>query len=189
MWLAHALTLARIPIAIGFGWVHGNTRWAFALIALAALTDTLDGNVARWVKRRKQVPRHHDIGGWLDPLVDKLFVVIVIVVLWHHTHDVLILALIGARELVLVPLTAVYLAWRRAHHRASLGELSADPLGKAATVAQFVALAIVLAVPRYGLIAAGVAAVLGLIAAGHYIVREVTRMHRASREIAAPSAR
>ena len=174
MWLAHALTLSRIPIAIAFWWAY-DTPWAVALIALAALTDTLDGNIARWLKRRGA--SGPDIGGWLDPLIDKLFVAIVLGVLWLHTRDLLVIALIGARELVLVPLAAIYLAKRKPDPT----ELRADVFGKAATVAQFIALAIVLAVPRWGLPTAIATAVLGLVAAFHYIGREVGRMHRYTR--------
>jgi len=167
MWLAHALTLSRIPIAIGFWWAYGTTAWAVALIAVAALTDMLDGNLARWLKRRGSAGP--DIGGWLDPLVDKLFVVIVLGVIWFHSRDTLVIALIGARELVLVPLVAVYLAKRR-----PTGELRADSLGKAATVAQFVALAIAVSMPSWALVAASLTAVIGIVAAVHYVVREVT---------------
>jgi len=52
MWLAHALTLSRLPIAVGLTQTYGHTAWSVALIALAALTDALDGNVARWMQRR-----------------------------------------------------------------------------------------------------------------------------------------
>lgn len=173
MWLAHALTLSRIPIAIGFLWAYGNTAWATSLIAIAALTDTLDGNLARYLKRHGA--RGPDIGGWLDPLVDKLFVVIVLVVLWVHSVDLLTIALIGARELALVPLAAFYLA----RHYPTRG-LHADKLGKLATVAQFIALAIVLGIPAWGFAAASVTAVLGLIAAGHY-GWDVARMQRYTR--------
>ena len=77
MWPAHALTLTRIPIAIAMFWASGLL--AVVLVALAALTDALDGNVARWLKRRGHTTP--DIGGWLDPLVDKLFVAIVVIAL------------------------------------------------------------------------------------------------------------
>jgi cardiolipin synthase len=174
MWLAHAVTLSRLPIAVAFWWAYGSP-WAIGLIALAALTDTLDGRIARALKWRGA--RGPDIGGWLDPLVDKLFVAIVLGVLWLRTGDALVIALIGARELVMVPLVAIYLA--RSRPRSS--ELQADFFGKVATVAQFVALAIVLGHPTWGLAAAIGAAVLGLIAAGHYIGREVGRMHRYTR--------
>jgi CDP-diacylglycerol---glycerol-3-phosphate 3-phosphatidyltransferase len=175
MWLAHALTLSRIPIAVGFWWAYGS-GWAVVLIALAALTDTLDGNVARALRRRGATGP--DIGGWLDPLIDKVFVAIVLAILWLHTRDLAVIALVGARELLLVPLLAVYVVVRT-RDRA----LSADPLGKAATVAQFVALAIVLAVPAWSLIAAAVAAAFGVVAVAHYVVREIAvgRMQRYTR--------
>jgi cardiolipin synthase (CMP-forming) len=171
MWPAHALTLSRLPIAVGFLWAHG--WWAVALIGLAALTDTLDGNVARWLKRRGHTTP--DIGGWLDPVVDKLFVAIVLVALLG-TVDPVILLLLGARELALVPVGILYLV-----RGAKLHQLHADPLGKVATVAQLVALAIVLGLPAYGLVAALVAGALGIAAAIHYAWRPVARMHKYTR--------
>jgi len=170
MWPAHLLTLSRIPIAIGFWFVHGV--WGVVLVALAALTDTLDGTLARWLKRRGR--DRPDIGGWLDPLVDKLFVAIVLVALIETVHP-LILILLGARELLLIPVAILYLL-----RGVRLRELSADPLGKAATVAQLTALAVVLALPEYGWGAAGVAGALGVAAAVHYAVR---RMHRYTRPV------
>ena len=173
MWPAHALTLSRIPIAIGFVWAHG--WWAVLLIGLAALTDTLDGNLARWLKRRGHTTP--DIGGWLDPVVDKLFVAIVLVALLVDRQvDPVILLLLGARELALIPVGILYLV-----RGAKLRELHADPLGKAATVAQLTALGIVLALPDYGLGAALVAGGLGIAAAIHYAWRPVARMHRYTR--------
>src|SRR3954468_12449262 len=107
MWLAHALTLSRLPIAVGLVAAYGHTAWAVALVVLAAATDLADGNVARAMQRRgKTTP---DIGGWLDPLVDKVFVVIVLATIGWHTRDVLLIGLIAAREVVLVPLVLVYL--------------------------------------------------------------------------------
>lgn len=168
MWFAHALTLSRIPLALALVWVWGDPGWSAALIALAAVSDAADGRVARWAKRRGGTGP--DIGGWLDPAVDKLFVAVVLAAIWAHTHDLahdlLVIALVGARELVLVPLLAVYLM-RRTPHRV----LRADVFGKTATVAQFVALCVIAVAPGYALPAACVAAVLGLAAAGHYVVK------------------
>ncbi len=168
MWIAHALTLSRIPIAVLLWWAWGDPVWSLVLVAAAALTGTLDGNVARWAKRRGS--RGPDIGGWLDPLVDKLFVAIVLGALWYATRDLLVIALIGARELVMIPLLGGYmLATGRRR------ELRADPIGKIATIAQFIALAVAAIVPHYALVAAGVAALLGLAAVVHYIVDLHTR--------------
>src|SRR5258706_7201341 len=105
MWLAHALTLIRIPLAIALWWTWG---WpAIAIVAVAALTDLADGNVARWMQRRGHT--RPAIGGWLDPLVDQLFVAIAVAAIWNHTHAVSVLSLVATRELVPVPLIAIYL--------------------------------------------------------------------------------
>ncbi len=169
MWLAHALTLSRIPLAIALWWVWGEPLPALALAAAGALTDTADGRVARWAKRRGATGP--DIGGWLDPAVDKLFVAIVLAAVWVHTRQLLVIALLGAREIVLVPLIGIHVA-RRAPHR----KLQADALGKAATVAQFIALCVIVADPDAvapGLAAAAIAGALGLGAAAHYVALAV----------------
>jgi phosphatidylglycerophosphate synthase len=165
VWLAHALTLSRIPLAIALWCVWGDPAWSFALLALAALSDTADGRVARWMKRRGA--GGPDIGGWLDPAVDKLFVAIVLAAVWTHSHGhgLALIGLVGARELVLVPLVLVYLASRAQH-----APLRADWFGKIATISQFIALCVIALAPDEALPAAAVAAVLGLAAAIHYIV-------------------
>ncbi|MDQ3365998.1 MAG: CDP-alcohol phosphatidyltransferase family protein [Myxococcota bacterium] len=166
LWLAHALTLSRIPIGIALAFAYGDARWAIALILLAALTDVLDGNLARALQRRGHTSPA--IGGWLDPLMDKVFVAIVLVVIWIRSGDLFVIAAIGARELVLVPLVAVYLARRR-----PMRELRADTLGKIATVAQFLAVALVIGVPAWAVPVAVITGVLGLAAAGHYVLKEL----------------
>ncbi|HWO24032.1 MAG TPA: CDP-alcohol phosphatidyltransferase family protein [Kofleriaceae bacterium] len=164
MWLAHALTLSRIPIAIALWSTYGDPARSLALVALAALTDAADGNVARFMQRRGHTAPA--IGGWLDPLVDKLFVAIVLALVWLRAGEPLVVVLVGARELLFLPLAALYAA-----RRPTLGELHADPIGKAATIAQFVALAVVLAAPAWALPAAVTAAALGLAAVAHYASR------------------
>jgi phosphatidylglycerophosphate synthase len=163
MWLAHALTLSRIPIGIALWYVWGDPLRSVVLVGLAALSDTADGRVARWMKRRSV--RGPDIGGWLDPVVDKLFVALVLAAVWRQTHDLGLILLIGARELVLVPLVAVYLAIGVPH-----APLRADWLGKLATIAQFIALCVIALAPAHALPVAGIAAILGLTAAIHYVV-------------------
>lgn len=165
MWLAHGLTLLRIPLALALWWAWGDPAWSVAIVAAAALTDTVDGRVARWAQRRGAAGP--DIGGWLDPAVDKLFVAVVLAAVWFHAwvpHKTAVIVLIGARELVLVPMIAVYLARRRQHL-----PLHADRFGKLATIAQFIALCVIALAPAHALPAAAVAGGLGLVAAGHYI--------------------
>lgn len=162
MWLAHILTLARIPIAVAIAFAYGRTSTVVALIAVAAITDTADGNVARFMQRRGHTKPA--IGGWLDPLADKLFVAIVLVAIAMHDGGWVVVLLIGARELLLLPLVAIYLAMARGH-----AELHADVIGKVATVVQFIALAIAVAQPDRALLPAIVAAVTGVASVVHYV--------------------
>ncbi|MGE0551095.1 MAG: CDP-alcohol phosphatidyltransferase family protein [Kofleriaceae bacterium] len=165
MWLAHALTLSRLPIALAIVGCRDRPAWSLALLVLAALTDTADGQVARWMQRRGSTGP--DIGGWLDPLVDKTFVAIVLAVVWTITHDVGLIAVIGVREILLLPLIAAYIA-RGGEAR----DVHADPLGKATTIAQFVAIALALTRSDYAWPAAIIAGLLGVAAVTHYGVRE-----------------
>ena len=168
LWFAHALTLSRIPLGVALAYAYGDAPLAVALIAIAALTDTLDGNVARALSRRGYT--EPAIGGWLDPLIDKVFVAIVLGVIWFHSRDITVIALIGARELFVLPLAAFYVAKHR-----PVGALRADVYGKAATVAQFIAVAVAVGYPPWALPAAIVTAVLGVATGVHYVAREMTR--------------
>jgi len=159
MWLANALTLSRIPLGLLFWFSSGWT--SAAIVLLAALTDVLDGNLARYLARRKGVPLS-PVGGWLDPLADKLFVVIVLIDIARvHPIDV---ALCGARELLLIPLLVIYVA-----RGEKLDGLAAAPIGKVTTVCQLLAIAgIAGGVPHIRLLAIATA-VLGVATVAHYL--------------------
>ena len=159
MWLAHALTLSRIPLGFAFWLASGWT--AAAIVGAAALTDALDGNLARFLSRRRGVPLS-PVGGWLDPLADKLFVLIVLAdIARAHPIDVLLL---GARELLLIPLLLAYLA--RGHR---LAELTAAPIGKVTTVAQLIAIGWIVVDAPGARLAAVVTCVLGVATVLHYV--------------------
>src|SRR5689334_15722067 len=83
MWLAHALTLSRIPLAVAFWLTYGDWRWSLALVVLAALTDAADGHVARRA-RRMSGDNGPSPGEWLDPLADKLFIILVLAAIQVH---------------------------------------------------------------------------------------------------------
>lgn len=178
MWLAHGLTLSRIPIAVVFWLTYGDRWWSLSLVVLAALTDALDGTVARWVKRR--TGNTSTLGEWLDPVADKLFIVIVLAAIQvHDPVPWILLALICARELVLVPLVMIY---RLVVHGRGKHAFQAQGVGKAATVAELAAIvAIILRSPAIAPLAIA-AAVLGLTAVALYIVRAA---HQHEREAAA----
>jgi cardiolipin synthase len=165
MWPAHAFTLSRIPIAIAIVATYGHPVWTLALLALAAATDVVDGNLARYLQRHGCTKP--DIGGWLDPLVDKIFVVIVLATIFAHTHDTLLVGLVATREILLVPIasTFVLLNLPTAHLRAGI-------FGKLTTIAQIVTCAIAVFDPYRALPYAVLSAVLGVAAVVHYLVRE-----------------
>ena len=171
MWLANGLTLARIPLAGVFWLTYGHVAWSMAVIALAAVTDALDGRIARRARARIGPCASH-AGEWLDPVADKVFVFVVLATLVAHAAAPWSVAvLILARELVIVPLGIIYrvvlVAKPPVEHA-----FQADLLGKATTIAQlFAVLAIVAHAQLLGLSLAIAAGVLGLAAAGHYVIR------------------
>jgi CDP-diacylglycerol--glycerol-3-phosphate 3-phosphatidyltransferase len=73
--IPNALSLMRLAVVVPIAaliWTDGSLEWLFGLIVFGALTDFLDGRVARW---------SHAISGWgkiLDPLADKFAAVMTI---------------------------------------------------------------------------------------------------------------
>jgi len=171
MWLANGLTLARIPLAGVFWLTYGRIEWSIAVIALAAISDALDGRIARRARARIGDRAGH-AGEWLDPVADKIFVFVVLATLVaHDAAPWQVAVMILARELVIVPLGIIYRVVLVARPPVEHA-FQADLLGKATTIAQlFAVLAIVAHAPLVGLALAIAAAALGLAAAGHYVVR------------------
>jgi cardiolipin synthase len=169
--LPNLLSLARLPLGwlfwLALGPVPAHPERALGVLAAAAVTDVLDGHMAR--RRGTDVS---GAGSWLDPICDKLFMAAVLGGLHFERGVPLgVLALIVARELLQLPMVVVYRAsptlrrWLRYDFRASL-------LGKAATVAQFLAIgALMLGRPARAL--AYLAFVLGVAALADYVRRAV----------------
>jgi len=172
------LSLARLPLGVLFWLVMAATpgrAWpVLGVLLLAAITDVMDGITAR----RSGVDSA-GVGSWLDPLCDKLFVGAVLGAL-HFERGVPLglLALIVARELLQLPMTLVYRTiptlrrWLQYDFRAS-------PLGKAATISQFLAVAtLILGLPARVPIV--LAFTLGIVALGDYVLRaiEIGRQHQ-----------
>lgn len=148
-------------------------------MAAAAISDLLDGWFARRI-RAARAARGDATGGlaeaggrgaWLDPLCDKTFVLsCVAAIAWAHQPPWHWLAMVAAREVVLVPLSLAYRLWPGARRRMRVDFRAGWP-GKLATVAQFAALLAVV----FGAGAAGplcwAAGVVGLFAALHYVMR------------------
>lgn len=170
MWLAHALTVSRVPIAVVFWLTYGSPWLSFGLVALAAATDAADGTVARWAQRRSPPPAGYvSPGEWLDPIADKFFILCVLGAI--QVHDPApwgVVALIVAREIVLVPLAGIY---RVVAHGRGEHTFKAGTIGKAATIAELFAIGALVAYRPAVLPLAATAATLGLAAVVQYIVR------------------
>jgi len=166
LWLANALTLSRIPLAAAFWLTYGDLRWSVALVVLAAVTDALDGTVARWALHGST---RATAGEWLDPLADKIFVVGVLgAIQFHDPAPWGLVALIAARELVLIPLAAAYrlVVPSRMPHA-----FKAGALGKAATIAELGAIVALTVRGWFAWPLAIAAGALGLAAVGSYVLK------------------
>jgi cardiolipin synthase len=127
--LANQLTVLRVLLipAIVLALVYHEFGWAFALFALAGLTDALDGLAARRANQKTS------LGAWLDPAADKLLLVTTFVVLTLPNLDLpnrlplwLTILVISRDVAIVLTVAVVNLAIGPRTFRPS-------PLGKAAT--------------------------------------------------------
>jgi len=172
--LPNALTALRLVAVPWVVWLvqARELRMAAAVVAAAALTDALDGALAR---------RHgwqSWLGGWLDPLADKALVVAGHVLLadLDRFFTVLAMVVIG-RDAVIVAGALAY--------RALVGPLSAHPtrLGKLTSPVQLAFVVGVLAtwpvLPNAGVtLAAWIVGGLTLASGIEYVVEWSRRAHR-----------
>ena len=140
---------------------RSSVRWTgFGVFLLAAATDWLDGYLAR---KLNQVT---DLGKFLDPLVDKLLVLIpLLVAIDLHLVPAVGVCLILTRELTIA-------GWRVGKAQIS----GANIWGKLKTIGQITAIAILIAPlslanwHQYGLIAFWIAVALTLISGLIYLL-------------------
>lgn len=137
------ITSARILLVPVFGLVYlAPDSWTYlvasGLFALAALTDWLDGYLARKLRQETR------FGAFLDPVADKIIVITAIVLLvGHHSTPMLTIPgiIIVGRELVITALRE----WMAEINRRGLVEVGW--LGKIKTTLQMVAVIVLLANP------------------------------------------
>ena len=153
--LLMALLLLRFP---------GHDLLAAALFIVFSLTDTLDGQLAR---RSGSVS---DLGKFLDPLADKLFVLAVLIVLVQEgLVAAWVVVVIFSRELIITILRSVAANQGRV--------IAAAPLGKTKTVTQMSAVTLLILQRPYPVlvpladIAVGVAVVFTLWSGLDYLWR------------------
>lgn len=134
--LSNLLTLSRlaaIPMLMVLLLIRfpGHDQVAAAVFIVFSFTDTLDGQLAR---RRGMVS---DLGRFLDPLADKLFVLSVLIVLVQEgLVAAWVVVVIFSRELIITILRSVGAGQGRV--------ISAAPLGKTKTVMQMSAVTLLI---------------------------------------------
>jgi cardiolipin synthase len=135
------LRLLLIPVFLVL-LVLGHFGWALLLIAVSAITDFVDGYVARHFN---QVSR---LGQLLDPAVDRLFILSTLLGLgWVDVLPWWLVAVIIARDVLLLVLGVVL-----ANHR--FGPLPVHHLGKMGTFAILFAMPVLLAAAAFPDVAA-----------------------------------
>jgi cardiolipin synthase len=161
------LSLSRLPLAALFPFALHRPLLALAILAIAGISDVLDG----WYARRfGQVTA---TGTALDPITDKLFVMTVAVSLvLAGTFSILDVVLLSTREIGEVPLV-VWLATSPCARARRTDHPSANWPGKLATALQFgTAAAALFRMPHLDWLI-DAAAVVGVLAAASYWAREI----------------
>lgn len=156
------LSLSRVGLAAVFPFCIDRPALALAVVALAAISDMLDGYAAR------RLGVVTPTGAALDPITDKIFATSVMVSLVVSARLSLLDALLlSVRELLELPLLVMLLR-ANSERRARAHRLKANLIGKLTTVLQFAALCAALfgsASARFWIVAT---AVFGTIAAISY---------------------
>jgi CDP-diacylglycerol--glycerol-3-phosphate 3-phosphatidyltransferase/cardiolipin synthase len=95
--LPNIVSLSRIPMAAVFPFL-GGTEERLLLIAAAAITDFLDGFLAR---RSGHTTR---LGALIDPVADRCFVLIAVATLWFESNLTLTATLVlASRDIAVIP--------------------------------------------------------------------------------------
>jgi cardiolipin synthase len=172
--IPNSLTVLRIllvPVFVGF-LIYKQNHYALITLLIAALTDGLDGTIARLADQRTL------IGSYLDPLADKIMLMSAFVTLSIlQMIPVWTVILVVSRDVIL--LTGTLLA----RLTESNVDLAPTILGKGATLVQFLYVTGVVAV-QTGLLDQNLLppllvfmAVLTVLSGLHYVVRGIMNVN------------
>lgn len=134
--LPNVLTGIRLVLAPVVVWhiLAADMRGAFWWLVVAAVTDLLDGNLARWLDQKSV------LGAWLDPIADKAMLLSTLLALaWAGSLPIWLAVVVVLRDGVVLGGAAAY--------RMLTGRLEVAPTlsGKAATFAEFALVSLILA--------------------------------------------
>jgi phosphatidylglycerophosphate synthase len=161
------VSLTRLVLAASFPWAARAPGTALVVLAMAGLSDVIDGFIAR---RYGMVTA---TGAVIDGMTDKIFVLVVVLTLLVQKHLTFgALFLLGVREIGELPLVLWLAASHGARH-ARVEAPKANALGKAATVMQFATVAALLWGTRHAAVWLVITAALGSLALASYWRREL----------------
>ncbi|WP_179221720.1 CDP-alcohol phosphatidyltransferase family protein [Inquilinus limosus] len=177
--LPNLLSLARLVLAPVTIWLilDGRLVTAFWMFVVAALTDAIDGILARRLEARTA------LGSYLDPIADKLLVVGTYLALsWMAALPVWLVVLVVARDIGLV-LGVVVL------HFAGRGTRSLTPsmISKLNTVMQVALVGLVMAAPGLHVDARGAIALLVWVVAATTILSAIGYLRETIRRFLTPA--
>ena len=174
--IPNSLTILRIlliPLIVGLV-VYEHVEYALVTLVIAALTDALDGTIARMANQKTP------FGAYLDPLADKLLLMTTFVTFsMLEMVPVWSVILVVSRDAIL--LTGTLLA----HLTDTAIDASPTLVGKATTLFQATYIILVLALTAQGLDPVILfpllltMSVLTVLSGLHYIFRGVNRLNRA----------
>lgn len=192
MTLANQITLIRIlliPVFVLFAIYYAQSldagtpeEWlrltAIAVFLIAAVTDGLDGWVARRFNQRSR------LGAILDPIADKGLLLAAIITLsirpWAYGFPLWFPVVVIARDVIIV---SGYLI---IHHLDVRFDVKPSLIGKAATVSQMAAVGWVMLTLPHPIVVVWIAGALTLASGAGYVIRGVNRLREHEHSRAAP---
>lgn len=171
------LSLARVPLAAAFPFVVHVPAAALAVIAAGALTDVLDG----WLARR--LDQVTPTGAVVDGITDKLFVgSIAVTLVASGLVDLPTAVLLATREVGELPLV-LWLALSRKARRLQASDSTANAYGKITTALQLAVVGAVLLGSPHVRALAMITAIAGIVAAAAYWQRVLRRLASGPRSV------
>lgn len=169
------VSLARVPLAVAFPFVHHRPLVALGVLVASGLSDVLDG---WWARRFGQATA---MGAVVDPITDKIFVLTVVITLVvAEKLTPLSVLLLSTREVGELPLV-VWLSLSHDARKKRTDHPRANLPGKVATALQFATVAAALFRWAWTPVLVGVTAAAGAVAATAYWARELRSMRAAPR--------
>lgn len=139
--LANIASLSRVLLAIVFVIlvIYSKTRTALIIFIIAALTDVIDGHIARSTKQDKS------IGIILDPICDKILIISAVIALVIKLNLPLWKLIIFAKDLLIMIGAIIVLSVKTDKKF----KFKVNKIGKITTFLQLLTIVSIISFPRY----------------------------------------